>query len=358
MLLLHADGGEGVLVAGAVAATLPAGADEGALLDQAASGVAAALHRRLRAEKRQRLPDQLISFFHALDEAESEDAVYHALAEHALRVVGGHTGLTLVRDPLRGMLRVPAGREGHRCAMLWDERLARPGLVLCADACGGAAAFAAPLFGDPATALVAHVPVGEEAVLVLTERRDDRIFESDDWDVLRAMTLQAGMALRRLRLVESVRSLSLTDPLTGLANRRHMEVMLQHAWSAACRGEPLAVMMIDVDGLKAVNDAQGHQAGDRLLREVAAALRGEARGSDLVVRYGGDEFLVILPRGDEAGARAVLERVRAHLDGRATLSAGIAVHTHEAESPEHLVREADRRLYDTRVRRRDLASGS
>ncbi|HEU0012794.1 MAG TPA: GGDEF domain-containing protein [Longimicrobium sp.] len=352
VLLLDGAEGQGVLVAGAVTATLPTGADHEDLLARAATGAAVALQERLRAEKRQRLPDQLIDYFEALNAAEGQEGVFHALAEHALRIVGGHTALPLVRDGRRGMLRAPGGGEGHRAALLWDERLARPGLLLCEDArAGGPAAFAAPLFGDPATALVAHVPVGDEAVLVLTERRDERIFEPEDWDVLRALALQAEMALRRVRLIESVRSLSLTDPLTGLGNRRHMEVVLQHAWAAARRGDPLAVMVMDLDRFKCVNDCEGHHAGDRLLCEVADALRAEARGADLVVRYGGDEFLVILPRGEAAGARALEERVRQRLAGRVEFSAGIAVHRAEHESPEHLIREADRRLYEAKEAR-------
>jgi diguanylate cyclase (GGDEF)-like protein len=214
----------------------------------------------------------------------------------------------------------------------------------------GACPAAAPLFGDPATALVAHVPVADEGVLVLTERRDDRIFEPEDWDVLRALALQAEMALRRIRLIESVRSLSLTDSLTGLANRRHMDVVMEHAWAAARRGDPLAVMVMDLDGFKAVNDEAGHQAGDRVLCEVAAILRAEARGSDVVVRYGGDEFLVILPGGSPAAAYALAERVRARLAGQVGLSAGVAAYRPELQSPDELIREADRALYAAKPR--------
>src|SRR4029078_2255331 len=132
--------------------------------------------------------------------------------------------------------------------LLWNDRFARAGLVLAVDARrGGTCEIAAPLFGDPATAMAAHVPVAGAAVLVLTERREDRIFEPEDWDVLRALALQAEMALRRIRLIESVRSLSLTDSLTGLATRRHMDVVMEHAWAAARRGDPLAVLVMDLD---------------------------------------------------------------------------------------------------------------
>jgi diguanylate cyclase (GGDEF)-like protein len=355
-LVLVLDGGpqEGVVMAASEPCRLPCvGEDD--LLEQAAARVAALRHERLRQAKRQRLPDYLIAFFLELNDADSEAAVFHALAEHALRMVGAHTALALVRDPARGMLRAPArpgadGRE-HRAALLWEERYARPGLLLAVDARrDGACPTAAPLFGDPATAQVAHVPVAEEGVLVLTERRDDRIFEPEDWDVLRALALQAEMALKRIRLIENVRSLSLTDSLTGLANRRHMDVVMEHAWAAARRGDPLAVLVMDLDGFKAVNDEMGHQAGDRVLCEVADTLKAEARGSDVVVRYGGDEFLVILPGGTPTAARSLAERVRERLAGRVGISAGVAVYRPELASPDELIREADRALYAAKPR--------
>jgi diguanylate cyclase (GGDEF)-like protein len=357
VLLLDQPGGESVLVTGAVAGRVPQGSEGPDLLDRAAVGASVFLHEKLRTEKRQRLPDQLIGYFEELNAAECEDHVWRSLAENALRIVGAHTSLTLVLDPARGVLRAPPAADARpgepRPCMLWDERLSSPGLIVSEDArATGSAPFAAPLFGDPATALVAHLPVGSEGVLILTERREERIFEPEDWDVMRALTLQAEMALRRVRLMESVRLLALTDPLTGLGNRRHMEVVMAHAWSAARRGEPLVVMGLDLDGFKEVNDARGHDAGDALLCAVADALAAEARGSDVVVRYGGDEFLVILPGGSIEGAHALAGRVRRRVDGRVGISAGVAQYAPEHESPDALIREADRRLYEAKARRR------
>ena len=363
LLLLDVDGDDGLLVAGSATYCVPRGdGDDAALFDHAARGAARLREERLRLEKRQKLPDQLIAYFQELNAATGEDDVLCALSAHALRIVGGHTALPLVRDGRRGMLRAPAAAGSdvaHRAAVLWDDRYARPGLVLAEDARrGGSAPDAAPFFGDPATAILAHVPIGEEGaegMLVLTERREERIFLPEDWDVLRALALQAEMALKRVRLIESVRSLSLTDPLTGLANRRHMEVVLEHAWAAARRGEPLAVLALDLDGFKQVNDRDGHQAGDRLLCRVAQALRDEARRSDVAVRYGGDEFLVILPGGDEGGARALVERLRRRLGDAVEISDGVAVYGPAHATPDDLIREADRRLYETKHRGRALA---
>ncbi|HYH82611.1 MAG TPA: sensor domain-containing diguanylate cyclase [Longimicrobium sp.] len=354
VLLLEAGPDEGVLMAASGTCRIPS-SGESDLLEHASARLAAMRQERLRQAKRQRLPDQLIAYFEELNAAETEDEVFFSLAAHALRMVGAHTAVTLVRDDARGILRAPA-RPGapaneHRLCILWEDRFVRPGLVLAVDARrDGPCPAAAPLFGDPATSIAAHVPVAGEAVLMLTERREDRIFEPEDWDVLRALALQAEMALRRIRLIESVRSLSLTDSLTGLANRRHMDVVMEHAWAAARRGEPLAVMVMDLDGFKAVNDRDGHHAGDAVLCAVAAALSDEARGSDVVVRYGGDEFLVILPGGNAAAAYALADRVRARLAGQVGVSEGVAIYQPELNSPDDLVREADRALYDRKRR--------
>jgi diguanylate cyclase (GGDEF)-like protein len=352
VLLLESGPEESVLLAASGTCRLPR-VGEGDLLAQARARVAALRQERVRQTKRQRLPDQLIAYFEELNAADAEDEVFRALAAHALRIVGAHTSLALVRDRARGLLRAPARPGGEptefRACILWDERFAAPGLVMALDArAEGDCPAAAPLFGDPATAQVAHVPVADEGVLVLTERREDRVFEPEDWDVLRALALQAEMALKRIRLIESVRFLSLTDSLTGLANRRHMDVVMEHAWAAARRGEPLAVMVLDLDGFKEVNDEAGHLAGDRVLCQVADVLRAEARGSDVVVRYGGDEFLAILPGGSAAAAHALADRVATRLEGVVGVSAGVAVYRPDHASPDDLVREADRALYDTK----------
>jgi diguanylate cyclase (GGDEF)-like protein len=103
---------------------------------------------------------------------------------------------------------------------------------------------------------------------------------------------------------------AMRDPLTGLYNRRGMIDHLRHWLSWAERyGRPVAVILIDVDDFKAINDAYGHATGDRALREVAHCLKRSARGSDIVVRYGGDEFAVIAPETEGAGLRDLMQRI-------------------------------------------------
>ena len=333
-----------------------AGGEEGTAPALSAMHPAAWREEALRTRKRRELPDKLLEFFQELNHAEHDDEVYRALARHAVRIVGAYRAQVLVRDEREpGMLRAGGGTTGApaEARVPWIGRLGQPGLT-CATEIRAAAATELggllPLVDErsTATSTLAHVPFGEGGVLVLTERRDDRVFEAEDWDMLRALALQGEMTLKRVRLLADVKSLALTDPLTGLANRRHMEVVLGCAWGAARRGDPLAVVAIDLDGFKQVNDERGHFAGDELLQTVAGALRMEARGSDTVVRYGGDEFLLILPGGDAEGAAALVARVRERLNGRVRFSAGVATHSPACTSPEQLVRAADRALYESK----------
>lgn len=151
------------------------------------------------------------------------------------------------------------------------------------------------------------------------------------------------------RLVE----LSTTDALTGLHNRRALFDRLRHELARAARyEEPLSLVLIDVDGLKALNDREGHRAGDAALGLVASAVRSGSRASDLAARWGGDEFALLAPSTGAEAAAQLAERVRALVaaGGGVTISAGIA--TLEPDSrpsePEALVRAADAALYEAK----------
>lgn len=118
--------------------------------------------------------------------------------------------------------------------------------------------------------------------------------------------------LRRLtERVQRLEQLAMIDPLTGLLNRRGLEEAVTREEGRARRyGTSIAAALIDVDSLKDINDRYGHAAGDALLQAMGASLRAHARASDSVARYGGDEFVVLLPDADRSGAVAFIERVR------------------------------------------------
>jgi len=168
----------------------------------------------------------------------------------------------------------------------------------------------------------------------------------------------------RRRLEAELRRLAAQDPLTGLANRRELERLLRLELRRAARhGRPLAVLVLDVDRFKRVNDGHGHQAGDAVLVELAGRLRGLAREVDVVGRLGGDEFVVVLPETDLAGGRAFAERVRAavaerpfRVGGRelpVTVSLGVAAYPDHGGSLQALLVEGDRALYAAKAAGRD-----
>lgn len=155
---------------------------------------------------------------------------------------------------------------------------------------------------------------------------------------------------------EQLQQIAVTDLLTGLANRRALNETMQREIERSRRhGHPLAVILFDIDRFKAVNDTYGHGVGDLVLRHVAGIAAGIVRGSDLLGRYGGEEFLVLLPGRDLDGAMPVAERIRAAIEHKAlscnghavsmTVSVGVAARRPRERDPEAAVARADKALY-------------
>lgn len=166
-------------------------------------------------------------------------------------------------------------------------------------------------------------------------------------------------------LQEGLREQALRDPLTGLYNRRYMEETLGRELERARRdSEPLSLLMIDLDHFKALNDEHGHAAGDRVLRWFGDLIRTKVRPGDVACRYGGEEFLIIMPAASEEVALARADEIRMafarlvpiasdHQYGDVTLSAGIATYPHDADNPSELRRNADVALYAAKSAGRD-----
>ncbi|MEO0424217.1 MAG: diguanylate cyclase [Pseudomonadota bacterium] len=164
-----------------------------------------------------------------------------------------------------------------------------------------------------------------------------------------------------------VRELSLKDALTGLANRRHFEERFAEVWSSAIRhNDPVGLVMVDVDHFKQLNDAAGHQEGDRYLISVAHALQASVRQEDLAARYGGEEFAVLLTGPSDADMWRIAHRLHCCVrelalphpglaSGRSvTVSAGVAIADPiEGDKPESLLRIADDALYQAKAQGRD-----
>jgi diguanylate cyclase (GGDEF)-like protein len=180
--------------------------------------------------------------------------------------------------------------------------------------------------------------------------------------MLRIKRLQAELEDRERELIdanEQLLHMSQTDALTGLDNRRHLEHRLEEMFAHARRfKEPIACVICDLDRFKAVNDTYGHPAGDEVLKQFAQILRGEARSIDRVGRFGGEEFMFLLPGAGTEAAGRFAERVRKQVEShtftfngggtsiRRTASFGVSAWPHpHIGAPEVLVRTADEALY-------------
>ena len=170
---------------------------------------------------------------------------------------------------------------------------------------------------------------------------------------MRMLAAEAAIALDRARLLAQLQATARTDDLTGLPNRRAWEEQLPRELARAARdSRPVCVAMLDLDRFKAFNDDRGHQAGDRLLKQAAAAWATQLRSSDMLARYGGEEFSVLLPGCALEGAQVLVERLRAAMPDGETVSAGIACWD-EIESADEFVGRADAALYAAKREGRD-----
>jgi diguanylate cyclase (GGDEF)-like protein len=198
------------------------------------------------------------------------------------------------------------------------------------------------------------------------EIRGDAARTERPWeDVSATLSEMLSLSLSNIRLRENLSNQSIRDPLTGLFNRRYVEENLQREISRAARKkEPVGVVMIDIDHFKTFNDLHGHAAGDRVLVELAGFLQSQMRGADIVCRYGGEEFTLILPectldntirRANQlvADARQTTVQDGGRTLGHITLSMGVAAYPEHGANPAAPLAAADAVLYKAKQAGRD-----
>ena len=205
-------------------------------------------------------------------------------------------------------------------------------------------------------------------VVSFTARATDTDSKHNDEEQLKvagAAVSRTALTLAQLRLREALRSQAVRDPLTGLHNRRFLEECLDREIKRSKRSSsPMAVLMIDIDHFKRFNDAQGHQAGDLLLCELGRAFRTLVRGHDVVCRYGGEEFALVMPdippevaleRAEQLrnSAENLKTNYRGQALGPVTISVGLAMFPQHGSTPEALLGIADRALYQAKAHGRN-----
>jgi diguanylate cyclase (GGDEF)-like protein len=184
-----------------------------------------------------------------------------------------------------------------------------------------------------------------------------------------AIGAQAALSIANAKLYRQTLELSFTDPLTGVANRRQLFWRLEQELSRTARfGEPVSLLLLDLDFFKQINDRHGHSVGDRALRAVAQVLEHNVRKVDLVTRFGGDEFCVLLPRTGKPEALEVAEKLRRAVAATelpcpesdkkqaVTISVGVATSCQEVTDAANLMNRADAALFDAKRTGRDRVS--
>ncbi len=189
---------------------------------------------------------------------------------------------------------------------------------------------------------------------------EPRVISSEEIWVAELFAQRAGALLHTARLYEQASEESLTDALTGLPNRRALDQRLVEENQRSGRyGHPYALLMIDLDQFKAINDTYGHPIGDSVLQQITAVLRRAVRSTDFVSRYGGDEFAIILPESGLDKAKYVAEKLKSTLSGTRlhlpnevesfiSASIGVAICPNDTSEVEKLLSIADQRLYDAK----------
>lgn len=347
--------------------------------------------------------------------------ILQVLLRTALNATGARAGLVLLVDPAEGVLvgqcgeglagRLPAGQDVTAIRVPVGDglvggvaasrearrgRVDRDGPVLStaeprcvtyvavpfAAATRSALASGAGTPGDEVTGAAGTVdplPPGAPpafGVLALYDRLGDDEFDDTDLDTLRTFAGQAAVAVDNVRMHEEAQRLSMTDPLTGLLNYRSLTESLRREVERANRfGHTLGVLALDLDRFKTVNDSYGHLAGDAVLAECARRIRGAVREVDLTFRRSGEEFVVLLPETDAAGAAVVAERLRravrstpvlvttglrrpqatvpAEIPVSVTVSIGIAVYPDHGDTGPRVLAAADSALYAAKAAGRD-----
>lgn len=207
-------------------------------------------------------------------------------------------------------------------------------------------------------------------VIELINKLEEHTFDNNDMTLLITLADYAAIAIENARFLQQVRALTITDDVTDLYNSRYLQTRLKEEVERSRRyNQKFSLIFLDIDHFKEVNDSYGHLIGSRVLREVGAILKECVRQIDNAFRYGGDEFVVLLPQTDKRGALSVASKMRDHmnnfefvadmdLDLHLTASFGVATYPTDANSVVDLLRLADRAMYFVKEHGRDNIEGA
>ena len=305
-----------------------------------------------------------------LQSCQTREEVFAAALGFAPRIFPSRRGAIALFNPSNNLVEV-AG-HWHDCQLpatsfepesCWALRAGHPHLVLAGD---GTARCAHAAGVESAYLCVPILAQGEALGILHIQATDqDPNLGEAEMSFKTTFAAQVGLSVANIRLREALRAQSTKDPLTGLYNRRYLQEMLDREIRRAIRSEQaLGILMLDLDHFKNFNDTYGHEAGDAVLRETASFLVRSIRAEDFVCRYGGEEFVVVLPTADLRAAEARAQRIRAKLRdlvimhngqslGLITASIGVSALPNHGTNERDLLQAADAALYRAKRDGRD-----
>jgi diguanylate cyclase (GGDEF)-like protein len=308
--------------------------------------------------ERGRFKETLQRYGETLAATHDLNALVGAVLDTAVQATRARGGRLLLYDAERG-----EAIEQARIGTARGLRSDLPVVVAAGDGLeGDALATHEPRVSQVPRAVLAVPILREHHLLGLVTAVDpeEGAFSDEDVEALSALALQAGVAIENARLHRVVERQAVTDSLTGLANRRQFYEVLGREYERAQRfGQPVSLILLDIDDFKLINDSRGHLAGDAVLHSVAATLAEVIREIDLASRYGGEEFAVLLPQTGPEGAANLAERLRSEIAARSirfgteeitgvTASFGVAAGPVQDQTQIDLIASADAALYQAK----------
>ena len=321
-------------------------------------------------QKRSERATMLAKMGELLQSCISRDEVFAAALGYAPKIFPTARGAVALLDSSRSHAEVLGSWSECQLPMkefepteCWALRTGHPHLVVAGDSTAPCTHAA----GVKNSYLCIPILAQGETLGILHLQATDAVPQLDPAELSFKTTFagQVGLSIANIRLREALRMQSVRDALTGLYNRRYLEEVLDRETRRAGRaGQSMGILMLDLDHFKRFNDTYGHDAGDAVLRETAAFVLKNVRAEDFVCRYGGEEFVVILPTADVEGSTARAEKLRSKMRelsimhqgkslGMVTLSVGVASFPAHGMSPKELMAAADGALYEAKRGGRD-----
>jgi diguanylate cyclase (GGDEF)-like protein/PAS domain S-box-containing protein len=321
-------------------------------------------------EKRSERATMLAKMGELLQSCISRDEVIAAALGFAPKIFPAARGAVALLNASRSLAEVTGSWTGCELPTMefeptacWALRTGHPHLVIAGDSTAPCAHAAGVKTGYLCIPILAQ---GETLGILHLQGVDDAPrLDASELSFKTTFAGQVGLSIANIRLREALRTQSVRDALTGLYNRRYLEEVLDREVRRAARAaQSLGLLMIDLDHFKSFNDTYGHDAGDAVLRDTGASLTKGIRAEDFVCRYGGEEFVVILPTADLEAARLRAERLRSKMReltilhqgkslGMVTISVGVATFPEHGISPKELMAAADAALYEAKRSGRD-----